>query len=105
MNAEQSYYAVIFSSQRSPQDDRGYGQMSEHMLALAKEQPGFLGIESARDQKGSGITVSYWKSLEDIASWKANAKHLVAQELGKSKWYDSFKVRICRVESEYGKKE
>ena len=92
------YYAVIFTSLRTAGDNR-YGKMAEAMEKLAATQPGFLGIESARD--GLGITVSYWESLEAIAAWKANAKHLVAQQYGRDTWYEEFKVRICRVERDY----
>jgi heme-degrading monooxygenase HmoA len=92
------YYAVIFTSLRTA-GDKGYGKMAEAMESLAATQPGFLGIESARD--GLGITVSYWASLEAIAAWKANATHLVAQQRGRDTWYEEFKVRICRVERDY----
>jgi heme-degrading monooxygenase HmoA len=92
------YYAVIFTSLRTA-GDKGYGKMAEVMEKLAATQPGFLGIESARD--GLGITVSYWESLEAIAAWKANATHLVAQHRGRDAWYEEFKVRICRVERDY----
>jgi heme-degrading monooxygenase HmoA len=92
------YYAVIFTSLRTA-GDKGYGKMAEAMESLAATQPGFLGIESARD--GLGITVSYWESLEAIAAWKANATHLVAQQRGRDTWYEEFKVRICRVERDY----
>jgi heme-degrading monooxygenase HmoA len=92
------YYAVIFTSLRSD-GDNGYGKMAEAMETLAATQSGFLGIESARD--GLGITVSYWESLEAIAAWKANAKHMVAQQRGRDTWYEEFKVRICRVERDY----
>ncbi|HKN22530.1 MAG TPA: antibiotic biosynthesis monooxygenase [Terracidiphilus sp.] len=92
------YYAVIFTSLRTA-DDSGYGKMADAMEKLAATQPGFLGIESARE--GLGITVSYWESLDAIAAWKANAKHLVAQRRGRDTWYEEFKVRICRVERDY----
>lgn len=92
------YYAVIFTSLRT-EGDNGYGKMAEAMEKLAATQPGYLGIESARD--GLGITVSYWESLESIAAWKQKAQHLVAQERGRERWYEEFKVRICRVEREY----
>jgi len=93
------YYAVIFTSQRT-EGDQGYGQMADRMVELASQQPGFLGVETARE--GLGITVSYWASLEAIASWKQQAQHLVAQRLGKEKWYAAFKLRVCRVERDYG---
>ncbi len=92
------YYAVIFTSLRT-EGDNGYGQMAEAMVRLAATQPGFLGIESARD--GLGITVSYWESLEAIAAWKQNSAHLVAQQRGRAEWYANFKVRICHVERDY----
>lgn len=101
---EPPYYAVIFSSCRSP-GDAGYRQMAERMVELAAAQPGFLGMESAREQDGFGITVSYWASIEAIKHWKANAEHLVAQEKGKRAWYEDYEVRVARVERAYGKPE
>ena len=93
------YYAVIFTSLRTDGDE-GYGAMAEHMVELAAQQPGFLGVESARE--GVGITVSYWENLEAIRAWKANAEHLVAQKTGRSDWYRQYKTRIARVERDYG---
>ncbi len=93
------YYAVIFTSHRSEVND-GYGPMADRMVELASRQPGFLGIESARD--GVGITVSYWADLESIKQWKANSEHQVAQKQGREKWYSSFKVRISKVDRDYG---
>lgn len=92
------YYAVIFTSLRTEGDD-GYGNMADAMVELASQQPGFLGVESAREDVG--ITVSYWDSLESIAAWKRNAEHLAAQRLGREQWYESYKTRICRVERDY----
>lgn len=93
-----SYYAVIFTSVQSANIE-GYTEMSIKMEALAKKQEGFLGIESARSDVG--ITVSYWRSLEDIKAWKSNIEHLEAQAMGRKKWYKNYKVRICKVEREY----
>lgn len=93
------YYAVIFTSIRNQGDD-GYAQAAERMLQLASEQPGFLGFETARQD--IGISVSYWASEEAIKAWKANAEHLVAQQRGKDDWYRWYRIRVCRVEREYG---
>jgi heme-degrading monooxygenase HmoA len=96
---EPPYYAVIFTSVRNDGDD-GYAAMSERMLELAQQQPGFLGVESAREDVG--ITVSYWRDLASIQHWKSHAEHLVAQRLGHQKWYATFKTRIAKVERDYG---
>ncbi len=92
------YYAVIFTSLRSPGDDEDYERMAERMLDLAQVQPGFLGVESARSLAGLGITVSYWDSEEAIRAWRLHAEHQHAQELGRQKWYSHYCLRICRVE-------
>lgn len=99
---EPPYYAVIFTSQRTAGDE-GYGDMGERMVALAAQQPGFLGVESVRGADGVGITVSYWSSEEAIAAWRADAEHRLAREQGRSRWYAGFQVRVARVERAYGK--
>jgi heme-degrading monooxygenase HmoA len=91
------YYAVIFTSQRTD-GDSGYAAMAQRMEDLAREQPGFLGMESVRDEQGAGITVSYWIDRESIDRWREHAAHLQAQERGREQWYESFSIRICRVE-------
>jgi heme-degrading monooxygenase HmoA len=97
---EPPYYAVVFSSLRT-EGDQGYAAMAERMLELAAQQPGFLGVESARAADGLGLTVSYWQNLESILHWKQNAEHLGAQKAGREQWYAGFTVRIARVEREY----
>lgn len=93
------YYAVIFSNHQN-NDISAYAEMADKMEELASQQDGFLGIESAREDLG--ITVSYWTDLESIKKWKANVDHRQAQKLGHEKWYKSFKVRISKVERDYG---
>jgi heme-degrading monooxygenase HmoA len=75
--------------------------MASRMVELAQAQKGFLGMESARGSDGNGITVSYWQTEADIVEWKANSEHKLAQEFGRSHWYNTFTVRICKVEREY----
>lgn len=92
------YYAVIFTSIRSEVEE-GYIEMANKMEELAKNQLGFISVESARNE--IGITVSYWESLEAIQNWKKNVFHLEAQQKGRSVWYENYKVRIAKVEREY----
>jgi len=96
------YYAVIFTSIRTP-GDLGYQAAAERMVELAASQPGFLGIESVRGPDGAGITVSYWASTAAIAAWKSNAEHVLVQQHGIRDWYRHYEVRVARVERAYGK--
>ncbi len=98
---EPPYYVVCFSSQRT-EGDNGYGEMADAMERLAREQPGFLGVESARGADGFGITNSYWQDEDAIRAWKRNVDHLVAQKLGREDWYRTYEMRIARVERAYG---
>jgi heme-degrading monooxygenase HmoA len=93
------YYAVIFTSIRT-EIEEDYNLTAIKMVEMAQEQEGYLGHESAREDLG--ITVSYWQNLDAIKNWKMNLDHLLAQKLGKSKWYAAYKTRICLVERDYG---
>ncbi|MFB6319466.1 antibiotic biosynthesis monooxygenase family protein [Saccharicrinis sp. FJH54] len=92
------YYAVIFTSVRT-EGDLGYSDMSDTIEELVKEQPGFIGMESARNEVG--ITVCYWKDMESIRRWAKNSVHRDAKQKGRAMWYESYKVRISKVELEY----
>lgn len=94
------YTAVIFTSVRSDDLD-GYAETDELMCELVEKQPGYLGRESAR--QSIGITVSYWARPEDARAWKTVAEHRLAQQTGRERWYDSYRVRVATVEREYGK--
>jgi len=96
------YYAVIFTSTQT-ENLEGYAEMAAHVENLAKQQPGFIGIDSARN--AIGITISYWESLEAIQQWKQHTDHLVAQRKGIKDWYAYYNVKICKVEREYSFKE
>lgn len=98
---EPPYYAVIFTNQRTAGDE-GYANTAERMVALAAQQPGFLGVDSVRGADGVGITVSYWASEEAIAGWRQHAEHSLAREQGRSRWYAGFQLRVAKVERAYG---
>ena len=77
--------------------------MAQRMAELARQQPGYLGVESVRGADGFGITVSYWQSEEAIRNWKFQAEHQVAQETGIKNWYEHYELRVAKVERAYGK--
>ncbi len=98
---EPPYYAVIFTAQRTDVD-AGYGETADRMVELASQQPGFIGVESTRDADGLGITVSYWKTLDDVAAWKRHLDHTAARNQGRARWYTHYELRVAKVERAYG---
>ena len=97
---EPPYFAVIFTSLTTGFSE-AYAETAARMNELAAQQPGFLGVESAREELG--ITISYWSDLDSIKRWKRQAEHLEAQKMGREKWYSDYKTRIARVERDYSK--
>jgi len=93
---EPPYYAVVFTSIREAHDGDDYDQTADRMESLARRQPGFLGVESARGDLG--ITVSYWRDEASIAAWKRDADHAFAQYEGRTRWYKRYAIRVARVE-------
>ncbi len=93
-------YAVIFSNRlRDPAP--GYDDTKDRILALAEIQPGYLGHMAVRDADRMGVTVSYWESEDAIKAWKAQAEHATARRMGREKFYEWFRLEVCRIERFY----
>ena len=61
--------------------------------------------EPIREQDESvvgSVTISYWRTEEDIKAWKRELEHLRAQRKGREEWYEAFELRVARVERGYG---
>ncbi len=93
--------AVIFCAQRTGEDDTGYGVAAGNMERLAARQPGYRGMDNARNPDGSGITISYWAAEEDAKAWRDNPEHAAIRETGRGKWYSSYSLHVARVERSY----
>jgi len=94
-------YAVIFKAKEKGLDSE-YSKMAQKMRKLAFDKyncKDFVAVS----ENGLEIAISYWESLEDINRWKQDSEHLLAQKLGQSKWYDSYKIEIVEILREYEK--
>ena len=91
---------MIFTALQSD-DLEGYADTVARMQAYARAQAGYLGREAAEANRFE-ITISYWRDLDSIAAWRRQLDHQGAQRLGRERWYESYRVRIARVEREYG---
>lgn len=94
--------AVIFVSVRTAQDAAGYAAAAGAMDRLAAAQPGYRGIDSARDADGFGITVSYWADEAAALAWRDHPEHAAIREQGRARWYARYQVFVTRVERAYG---
>lgn len=96
------YYAVIAPAELAAdlEDIEGYPQMALKLMQTATEIDGFLGIESCFHGNFT-LAVSYWASLEAIEAWRNHARHRLAKEMGKTKWFERYFTRIAKVELQY----
>lgn len=92
-------YAVIFRAKAGVQDEE-YGNTVAKMRDLAFEKYGcldFVAVTEGADE----IAISYWQNEDDIRRWKSDSDHSLAQEYGRTKWYESYIVQVVEVKREY----
>ena len=90
--------AVIFSSVLAGHDP-DYEVAAGRMIELASTMPGFLGVESARED-GFGITVSYWADEDAVRAWREHPEHREIQARGRREWYARYDLRVAEVTRE-----
>ena len=88
-------YAVIFKAQVN-ELDKAYYERAARMRELAMGEYGcseFVSVTEGDEE----VAISYWDDLNNIHRWKKNAEHLIAQELGKTKWYKNYHIQVVEI--------
>lgn len=91
--------AVIFRA-RIRSLDAEYMAVAQRMRELAISHYGCIAFHAVTEGRDE-IALSYWPSEEAIRAWKADPEHLLAQETGRSRWYESYSVQVAAVQREY----
>lgn len=92
-------YAVIFRAVIRDLDQE-YLDLAEQLRSLAIEKYGcreFFALTEGNQE----VAISYWDTEEQVRNWKQDSLHLQAQQLGRKKWYESYRVQIAEVQREY----
>ncbi len=95
-------YAVIFKAEINKVDD-SYTVMAKRMREIAVKDYDCINFSSITEGNIE-VAISYWHSKEQIKQWKQNKEHLIAQQLGKDKWYKNYTVDIVEVIQQYKSK-
>ena len=93
---------VLFRSQLTDAAGDDYATMAAEMLARARTMPGFVDFKSFRADDGERLSVIWWDNAETLRAWADDARHRVAQRLGREKWYKSFRLEVTEVARSYG---
>ena len=93
---------VLFRSKLTSEAREDYGTMALEMLERARTLKGFVDFKSFSAEDGEHLSVIRWESLETLRAWTDDVRHVVAQRLGREKWYEYFRVEVAEVVRSYG---
>ena len=101
MSAE-PHAVCIFRSLRTDHSEREYGEWSDRMDELVATMPGYIGHTSFRDDAtGSGVTISYFRSMAELVAWKNVPEHVEAQAFGRSSFYREYEIEVAEIVRHY----
>jgi heme-degrading monooxygenase HmoA len=92
-------FAVIFRA-KVRQTDTEYVQVATRMRELALTQFGCVEFTAVTEGQNE-IALSYWPSEAHIRAWKAHSDHVLAQQLGRERWYESYSVQVAEITRDY----
>ena len=87
---------VLFRSKLVAEPD-GYAEMAQEMLDAAKGMPGFIDVKAFKADDGERLTLVWWQDEETLRAWRTHARHLVAQQTGRERWYEYYNLEVAEV--------
>lgn len=92
-------YVVIFRARIRALDDE-YARVAARMRELALGEFGCMEFHAVTEGREE-VALSWWPSEESIRAWKGHPEHLLAQALGRERWYESYSVEVAELKREY----
>lgn len=93
---------VLFRAMLTAEAGDDYAVMANEMLERARTMKGFIDFKSFSADDGEHLSVIRWESQETLRGWTDDLRHVVAQRLGREKWYEYFRVEVADVVRSYG---
>ena len=96
---------TVFRSRLNPNVGKEYTEMAVRMGELAKTMPGYISHKSFTAEDDERVTIVEFETMEGQLEWRKNAEHGKAMRLGRSTFYEEFKIQVCETirQSEYQK--
>lgn len=92
-------YVVIFRAKIRQLDDE-YAKVAARMRELALDRFGCIEIHTVCEGSDE-VALSYWRDEQSIRAWKSHSEHVLAQQLGRERWYESYIVQVAQITREY----
>jgi len=88
---------ILFRSRLTGDAGADYAAMDAELDRLVRNQPGFIDVKSFTAADGERLTLVWWKDRETLAQWRNLPIHREAQETGRAKWYQYYKMEVAEV--------
>lgn len=88
---------ILFRSKLTATAGDDYGAMAQAMAAHAKTFTGFVDMKGFKADDGERMTVVWWTDEETLKVWASDVKHRAAQNLGREKWYEYYKIDVAQI--------
>src|SRR5688500_7200944 len=77
-----------------------YEQSARRRLELGSSMEGFLGMDYA-EIEGGELLVARFESHEALAAWRNQPEHVIAQQLGREKFFAKYRIDVCEPVRSY----
>jgi heme-degrading monooxygenase HmoA len=89
---------ILFRSRLTDQAKEDYNAMNDEMETLVRQNPGFIDVKSYKSEDGERLTVVWWRDEDSLREWRQQMRHREAQNTGRQKWYEYYKMDVAKVE-------
>lgn len=95
-------FAVIFEVRPRPDQWEAYLALAQELRPRLIEMDGFLSVErfSARRTPGLLLSFSLWRDEKALVRWRTEGRHHAVQELGRTKTFEDYHLRIGEAVSD-----
>ena len=101
-NLKPPFFAAILNEHMQPKSFDDEITPSDEMVSIAPSQPGFLGLETTRDENGKGITISYWSDLRSEKAWEHRGDNEIRSHFGGKTLEQTCAIQISKIEHKIG---
>ena len=93
---------VLFRSRLRDDAGEEYETTAKRMLALASAMPGFVSFKIFRADDGERISVIEFESDAHARAWREHPEHRDAQQRGRARFYEEYRIQVCEPIRDYG---
>ncbi len=92
-------FVILFQSRLSDEAGEEYyateDVMRERVRALAGSD--LMEVKHYTSEDGERLAVVFWQGAETLEKWRNDPEHVVAQQMGREKWYTSYELTVAEV--------